>query len=75
RAAVTREFGTNLWFQCVYLSTPPPTGATIEDIEEAKLPEFFKMFTAIEGVPFLIKLKMFDLQILQFANFRQSKLA
>ena len=50
RAAVTREFGTNLWFQCVYLSTPPPTGATIEDIEEAKLPEFFKMFTAIEGV-------------------------
>ena len=50
RAAVTREFGTNLWFQCVYLSTPPPTGATIEDIEEAKLPEFFRMFVAIEGV-------------------------
>ena len=50
RADVTREFGTNLWFQCVYLSTPPPTGATMEDIEAAKLPEFFKMFTVIEGV-------------------------
>ena len=50
RADVTREFGTNLWFQCVYLSTPPPTGATMGDIEEAKLPEFFKMFTVIEGV-------------------------
>ena len=50
RAAVTKEFGTNLWFQAVYLSTPPPTGATIEDIEEAKLPEFYKMWTLIDGV-------------------------
>ena len=50
RAAVTREFGTNLWFQAVYLSTPPPTGATIEDIEEAKLPEFYRMWTLIDGV-------------------------
>ena len=50
RAAVTKELGTNLWFQCVYLSTPPPTGATMEDIEEAKLPEFYKMFTVIDGV-------------------------
>ena len=50
RAAVTREFGTNLWFQAVYLSTPPPTGATIEDIEEAHLPEFYKMWTVIDGV-------------------------
>ena len=50
RAAVTREFGTNLWFQCTYLSTPPPTGATIEDIEAAHLPEFYKMFTVIDGV-------------------------
>lgn len=50
RAAVTKEFGTNLWFQAVYLSTPPPTGATIEDIEEAKLPEFYKMWMLIDGV-------------------------
>ena len=50
RAAVTRELGTNLWFQAVYLSTPPPTGATMEDIESAKLPEFFKMWTVIDGV-------------------------
>jgi len=50
RAAVTREFGTNLWFQCVYLSTPPPTGATMEDIEAAHLPEFYKMFVVIDGV-------------------------
>ena len=50
REAVTREFGTNLWFQCVYLSTPPPTGATMDDIEEAKLPEFFRMWTVIDGV-------------------------
>jgi hypothetical protein len=47
---VTKEFGTNLWFQCVYLSTPPPTGATMDDIEAAKLPEFFKMWTVIDGV-------------------------
>lgn len=50
RAAVTKEFGTNLWFQCVYLSTPPPTGATMDDIEEAGLPEFYKMFTVIDGM-------------------------
>ena len=50
RAAVTREFGTNLWFQAVYLSTPPPTGATMDDIEAAKLPEFYKMWTVINGV-------------------------
>ena len=50
RAAVTREFGTNLWFQCVYLSPPPPTGATMEDIEAAHLPEFYKMFVVIDGV-------------------------
>ena len=50
RAAVTRDFGTNLWFQAVYLSTPPPTGATMDDIEEAKLPEFYRMWTVIDGV-------------------------
>ena len=50
RAAVTRAFGTNLWFQAVYLSSPPPTGATMDDIEAAKLPEFFRMWTVIDGV-------------------------
>ncbi|MBQ6470934.1 MAG: hypothetical protein IJJ33_03040, partial [Victivallales bacterium] len=37
-------------FQCVYLSTPPPIGATIDDIEEGKLPEFYKMFTVIRNL-------------------------
>ena len=50
REAVVKDFGTNLWFQAVYLSTPPPTGATMDDIEEAKLPEFYKMWTVIDGV-------------------------
>ena len=38
---------TNLWFQAVYLSTPPPSGATMDDIEAAKLPEFYRMWTLI----------------------------
>lgn len=50
RAAVTREFGTNLWFQAVYLSTPPPSGATMDDIEAAGLPEFYRMWTVAEPV-------------------------
>ena len=49
RAAVTAEFGTNLWFQAVYLSTPPPVGATMDDIEAGRLPEFYKMWTVIRG--------------------------
>ena len=40
----------NWYFQAVYLSTPPPTGATIEDIEAAKLPEFYKIWTIIRGL-------------------------
>ena len=32
------------------MSTPPPTGATIEDIEAAKLPEFYKIWTIIRGL-------------------------
>ena len=43
-------WNTNLWFQAVLLSTPPPTGATLEQIEEAKLPEFYKMWTVIHGL-------------------------
>ena len=48
RAAVDadrRKFGW--WFQAVYLSVPPPEGATIDDIEAAGLPEFYKMWTVI----------------------------
>ena len=40
------------WFQAVYLSTPPPTGATMDDIEEAGLPEFYKFWTVISGLVF-----------------------
>ena len=40
------------WFQAVYLSTPPPTGATMDDIEAAKLPEFFKFWTVIGNLVF-----------------------
>lgn len=36
-------------FQAVYLSTPPPTGATLEDIEEAKLTDFYKNWAVISG--------------------------
>ena len=43
------NWNTNLYFQAVYLSTPPPTGATMDDIEAAKLPEFYKMWTVIHG--------------------------
>ena len=35
------------WFQAVYLSVPPPDGATMDDIEAAKMPEFFRMWTVI----------------------------
>ena len=43
------NWNTNLYFQAVYLSTPPPTGATMDDIEAAHLPEFYKMWTVIHG--------------------------
>lgn len=49
RAAVASRT-TNYWFQAVYLSTPPPSGATMEDIEAAKLPEFYKMWTLISDL-------------------------
>ena len=47
RKEVTRISNNKWHFQAVYLSTPPPTGATMEDIEEAKLPEFYKMWMLI----------------------------
>ena len=43
------NWNTNLCFLATYLSTPPPTGATMDDIEEAKLPEFFKTWAVIHG--------------------------
>ena len=50
REDVWRNVGSNLWFQAVYLSTPPPSGATMDDIEEAKLPEFYKFWTLISDL-------------------------
>ena len=44
-----RAWNTNLTFMATYLSTPPPTGATMDDIEAAKLPEFFKQWAVING--------------------------
>ena len=45
-----REWNTNLWFQATLLSTPPPTGPTLADIEQAGLPEFFRQWTVIRGL-------------------------
>lgn len=44
------KFKGNWHFQAVYLSAPPPTGATMDDIEKAKMPEFYKMWTVIRGL-------------------------
>ena len=53
KQAAAREaihnWSTNLNFMATYLSTPPPTGATMDDIEAAHLPEFFKMWAVING--------------------------
>ena len=43
-------WNTNLWFQATLLSTPPPTGPTLEDIEKAGLPEFYRQWTVIRGL-------------------------
>lgn len=37
-------------FQAVYLSSPPPSGATLQDIDEAKLTESHKTWTLIKGL-------------------------
>jgi len=51
RAAVWPDrLKNDWWFQAVYLSVPPPAGATMDDIEAAKLPEFFRMWTVIRGL-------------------------
>ena len=44
------QFKKDWHFQAVYYSAPPPAGATLEDLEKAKLPEFYKMWTVIEGL-------------------------
>jgi len=43
------NWNTNLNFLATYLSTPPPTGATMDDIEAAKLPDFFKQWAVINS--------------------------
>ena len=53
RSAAEREavwnWNTNLTFMATYYNAPPPVGATMDDIEEAKLPEFFKLWAVIVG--------------------------
>ncbi len=43
------NWNTNLTFMATYYNAPPPAGATMDDIEEAKLPEFFKQWAVING--------------------------
>ena len=43
------DWNTNLVFAATYLSTPPPTGATLEDIKENGLDEFFRLWWLING--------------------------
>ena len=43
------KWNTSLNFLTTYISTPPPTGATMDDIEAAKLPEFFKVWAVTYG--------------------------
>lgn len=43
-------WNTNLWFQAVLLSTPPPTGPSVDDIATARLPEFYKNWTVIRNL-------------------------
>ena len=53
-AAKRREevwnWNTNIQFQATLLSTPPPTGATVQEMIDAKLPEFFTQWTVIRGL-------------------------
>ena len=43
-------WNTNIQFQATLLSTPPPTGATVQEMIDAKLPEFFTQWTVIRGI-------------------------
>ncbi|MBO4491838.1 MAG: hypothetical protein J5944_10815 [Lentisphaeria bacterium] len=43
REEFTRK-GCPWQFRATYITTPPPAGATLQDLKEAKLPEFFKLW-------------------------------
>lgn len=43
RAAVWK-MNTNLWFQATLISTPPPAGATLDEISDAGLTEFYRQW-------------------------------
>lgn len=45
-----RRVCTNWWFQNVWLSVPPPHGATIEDIDRAGLADFYRQWTLIHDL-------------------------
>lgn len=44
------NWNTNLHFQATLLSTPPPTGASIRDMIDAKLPQFYTQWTVIDSL-------------------------
>jgi hypothetical protein len=44
------NWNTNLHFQATLLSTPPPTGASIRDMVDAKLPQFYTQWTVIDSL-------------------------
>ena len=44
------NWNTNLSFQATLLSTPPPNGPSLEEIEAAGLPKFFRNWTVIRGL-------------------------
>ena len=48
RDAVT-AWGGKMQFMATYISSPPPTGATLDDLEESGLLDFFKVWMVING--------------------------
>lgn len=49
RRKAVYDWNTNLVFAATYLSTPPPTGATLQDIKDHGLDRFFKLWWLIHG--------------------------
>ena len=45
----TKKLLPEAQFMATYLSTPPPSGATLEDIEQTGLSDFFKVWAVISG--------------------------
>ena len=43
-------WSTNLHFQATLTSTPPPTGASIQDLVDAKLPQFYTQWAIFHGL-------------------------